>query len=34
MAAYDSYLHGQLKDYEYPEAAVNEAMTHLPSPTI
>ena len=30
MAAYDSYLRGQLKDYEYPEAAVNEAMTHLP----
>lgn len=32
MAAYDSYLSGKLTDYDYPEAEVAEAMTHLPSP--
>jgi len=32
MAAYDSYLSGELTDYDYPEAEVAEAMTHLPSP--
>jgi tryptophan synthase beta chain len=31
MAAYDSYLSGKLTDYDYPEAEVAEAMTHLPS---
>jgi tryptophan synthase beta chain len=30
LGAYDQYLHGQLEDYEYPAAAVEEAMTHLP----
>ena len=30
MAAYDAYHTGQLQDYEYPAAAVGEAMTHLP----
>jgi len=30
MTAYESYLHGQLEDYEYPAEAVKEAMTHLP----
>jgi len=30
MAAYDSYLKGQLEDYEYPVEAVEEALQHLP----
>lgn len=30
MMAYEQYLHGQLQDYEYPQAAIEEAMTHLP----
>jgi tryptophan synthase beta chain len=30
MAAYDAYLHGKLEDYEYPEGAIEEAMSHLP----
>jgi tryptophan synthase beta chain len=30
MAAYEQYLTGQLSDYEYPEAKVKEALTHLP----
>lgn len=30
MTAYEQYLHGQLQDYEYPQAAIEEAMTHLP----
>ncbi|GMQ79268.1 MAG: TrpB-like pyridoxal phosphate-dependent enzyme [Anaerolineae bacterium] len=30
MAAYQAYLSGGLKDYDYPEDAVAEAMTHLP----
>lgn len=30
LGAYDAYLQGQLKDYEYPEELVREAMTHLP----
>ena len=30
MAAYESYLSGQLEDYEYPEAAVKESLTKLP----
>ncbi len=30
MAAYDAYLSGKLEDYEYPEAKVKEALTHLP----
>jgi hypothetical protein len=30
MMAYEAYHHGQLEDYEYPQAAVDEAMAHLP----
>jgi tryptophan synthase beta chain len=30
LAAYDEYLSGKLKDYEYPEEKVKEALTHLP----
>ena len=30
MMAYEAYLHGKLEDYEYPQAAIEEAMTHLP----
>ena len=30
LSAYESYLAGELEDYEYPDAAVQEAMTHLP----
>ena len=30
MAAYDAYLSGKLKDYEYPEKKVKEALEKLP----
>ncbi|MBP6469281.1 MAG: TrpB-like pyridoxal phosphate-dependent enzyme [Chloroflexi bacterium] len=30
MASYEAYLKGQLVDYEYPQEAIAEAMTHLP----
>jgi tryptophan synthase beta chain len=30
MAAYESYLKGDLEDYEYPAEAVEEALHHLP----
>ncbi len=30
MSAYQSYLNGELQDYEYPAEAVQEAMQHLP----
>src|SRR5512139_1839132 len=30
MMAYDAYHQGKLQDYEYPQAMVDEAMTHLP----
>jgi tryptophan synthase beta chain len=30
MTAYDAYFSGQLEDYEYPEAAIKESLTHLP----
>ncbi len=30
MTAYQSYLNGELVDYEYPEHAIEEAMQHLP----
>lgn len=30
MMAYEAYHHGQLEDFEYPQAMVTEAMTHLP----
>ncbi len=31
MGAYRSFLDGQLEDYEYPEAAVREAMAKIPA---
>ncbi len=30
MAAYQQYFNGELHDYDYPEAAIAEAMTQLP----
>ena len=30
LGAYDAYLKNDLEDYEYPDEAVREAMTHLP----
>ncbi len=30
LAAYDAYMKNELEDYEYPEAAVQEAMEQLP----
>lgn len=30
MAAYESYLHGKLEDYEYPAEAVKELLAKLP----
>jgi tryptophan synthase beta chain len=30
MMAYDDYHNGKLQDYDYPQAMVEEAMTHLP----
>lgn len=30
MTAYESFHHGLLEDYDYPDHAVEEAMTHLP----
>jgi tryptophan synthase beta chain len=30
MAAYDAYLDNELHDYEYPEAAIKESLSHLP----
>ena len=30
LAAYESYLAGQLQDYEHPQAAIAEALTGLP----
>ena len=30
MGAYESYLKGELEDYEYPAEAVAEAMQHMP----
>ena len=30
MAAYDAYLSGKLKDYEYPEEKIQEALKDLP----
>lgn len=30
LGAYDAYMKGELKDYEYPQELVAEAMTHLP----
>ncbi len=30
MASYAAYLNGELQDYEHPQEAIAEAMTHLP----
>jgi tryptophan synthase beta chain len=30
LAAYDAYHNGQLRDFEYPEHEIQEAMKHLP----
>ncbi len=30
MAAYDDFLHGRLRDFEYPEEKVHEAMERIP----
>ena len=30
MAAYDAYFDGSLEDFEYPEAAIRESLSHLP----
>ncbi len=30
MGAYDAYFAGKLEDYDYPESAIREALTHLP----
>jgi hypothetical protein len=30
MSAYDSYLAGELVDYDYPQAKVDDALTRLP----
>jgi len=30
MASYDKYFSGQLEDYEYPAAAIDKALHHLP----
>ncbi len=30
LSAYDAYLNKQLSDYEHPEEAIAEALTHLP----
>jgi tryptophan synthase beta chain len=34
MMSYQSYLNGQLQDYEYPTEAIAEAMQHLPEVNI
>jgi len=30
LAAYDAYLSGELKDYEYPKEAIEKALAELP----
>ena len=34
MSAYDAYLAGQLSNYEYPQAMVDEALSKLPKVTL
>ncbi len=34
MSAYQSYLNGELEDYEYPTKAIKEAMQHLPQVSV
>ncbi|MCB0115663.1 MAG: TrpB-like pyridoxal phosphate-dependent enzyme, partial [Caldilineaceae bacterium] len=31
LASYESYMAGNLVDYDYPEAAIQESLSHLPS---
>jgi hypothetical protein len=31
LAAYDAYFNGELEDYDYPAAALEESMSKLPS---
>ena len=31
LSAYDAYMNGELKDYEYPEAEIEAAKERLPS---
>jgi len=31
MGAYDAYFSGQLEDYEYPESAIQQALSQLPA---
>lgn len=31
LASYESYLSGKLVDFDYPEAAIQESLSHLPS---
>ncbi|MBN2251189.1 MAG: TrpB-like pyridoxal phosphate-dependent enzyme [Candidatus Altiarchaeota archaeon] len=31
LASYDAFHAGRLKDYDYPEAKIKEALTHLPN---
>jgi hypothetical protein len=33
MSAYDSYLAGDLVDYDYPQAQVDRALERLPQTT-
>jgi len=30
MAAYDAYFNNELQDYDYPEAAIRDSLSHLP----
>jgi len=30
MSAYDRYFRGELQDYDYPDSAIQEALSHLP----
>lgn len=31
LASYEAYMSGKLVDYDYPEAAIQESLSHLPS---
>jgi tryptophan synthase beta chain len=30
MSAYDRYFKGELEDFEYPDAAIQDSLSHLP----
>ena len=30
LGAYDAYLSGKIKDFEYPEEEIKEALKHIP----